>query len=236
MSIHVRHNAQNKQQPRIIIGAACVALCGVAIFHTQNISVQISPSKTTSSLSVFVESHADQHEETLRVDIEPCSLPQADPLYLIDTSPALEQTYLETSQLKDLVTTDDEYHCNLSFSAFSLQEIPEEQTPRNRTVKSKANIGPATQKVNYTPPKYAATPHPPYPRELKRMRISGTVRIRVHINVQGSPTSVDILSTPHPAFAKIVKQTVLRSWKFIPAMNGNTPTDATITTSVHFVY
>lgn len=64
---------------------------------------------------------------------------------------------------------------------------------------------------------------PQYPTELLASRDTGTVRIRVIVSPNGRAvmSSVEVLSTSHPAFTKAVLR-VLPEYRFIPAEVGGT--------------
>ena len=112
---------------------------------------------------------------------------------------------------------------------YDISEETAEATPKVLPHKSTPN-----QDADYTPPQYAAAPQPHYPKDLQRRRITGTVRVRIHINTQGDPTSVEILSSTHPSFSQTAKQAILTSWHFTPAKSGSTPVAASITTNINF--
>lgn len=87
---------------------------------------------------------------------------------------------------------------------------------------------------SYSPARYLTAPKPTYPQSMKRKQIRGSVRLRIHVNVQGLPTKVEILDSPHRDFTEAVKRTVMSTWKFVPAQRNGTPTAEIVTTSIIF--
>ncbi len=228
MSLHVRHRLLTSPTRRAILSvAAVVSLCVAAIFAAQSRTYYVSAGSHVVPL--HLEPWSEQRETTVHVHIKPpvqSLVAEPPPLYLIDTTPQLAA--VENAPGIDISELTDDF---TPIIAAELSDTAAESTPE-RPEKPRAQ---QTQAVaTYTPPQYVATPQPPYPEQLRRRRISGTVRVRIHINAQGSPTAVDILASPHPAFSQSAKHTILSSWRFSPALSGNTRIAATITTSVIF--
>jgi len=66
---------------------------------------------------------------------------------------------------------------------------------------------------------YAAAPPPAYPREAMRRSLEGTVVLRVLVDVDGTPLSVEIKrSSGHSSLDEAAKRQVLKRWKFRPAI------------------
>lgn len=93
---------------------------------------------------------------------------------------------------------------------------------------------PATTQVATTPPAYLHAPPPDYPAALRSSRRSGSVRVRIHINQQGLPVAVDILSDAHPQFIAAARKRILSSWKFRPATRNGKAIESAVTTTIHF--
>lgn len=154
---------------------------------------------------------------------------EPEPICVIDTTPMLPDTEALCIPLAlNPAEGIDENSCEHLFFAVLTPQF--EEAPPTLTQASVPETA-----SSYTPPQYKATPQPLYPKELKRRRISGSVRVRIHVTPQGNPTAVDIISTTHPAFAQSAKQTILSSWHFHPAHNGTSPVSATVVTTVQFV-
>ena len=64
-------------------------------------------------------------------------------------------------------------------------------------------------------------PKPRYPDELKPTGDTGTVRVRLVVEKNGTPDmkSVSVVSSPHPAFTREVLR-VLKGYRFLPAEVG----------------
>jgi protein TonB len=66
---------------------------------------------------------------------------------------------------------------------------------------------------------YASAPPPAYPREAMRRSLEGTVVLRVLVDVDGTPLSVEIKrSSGHSSLDEAAKRQVLKRWKFRPAI------------------
>ena len=63
------------------------------------------------------------------------------------------------------------------------------------------------------------TSHLDYPRELRRRRITGVVRVRVKMDAKGHIVSAQIVQRVHPILDNIVLQAVLNT-KWTPATRG----------------
>lgn len=66
---------------------------------------------------------------------------------------------------------------------------------------------------------YASAPAPSYPPEALARALEGTVTLRVLVDVDGSPLSVEIeRSSGHRKLDDAARRQVLRKWKFKPAI------------------
>lgn len=66
---------------------------------------------------------------------------------------------------------------------------------------------------------YASAPAPSYPPEALARALEGTVMLRVLVDVDGSPLSVEIeRSSGHRKLDDAARRQVLRKWKFKPAI------------------
>jgi periplasmic protein TonB len=80
--------------------------------------------------------------------------------------------------------------------------------------------------VAMVPPKfdaaYLSNPAPPYPTLSKRMGEEGRVLLKVHVGVDGRPLDVSIAqSSGFPRLDDSARETVLRTWRFVPARQGD---------------
>ena len=68
---------------------------------------------------------------------------------------------------------------------------------------------------------YLSNPAPTYPSASKRMGEEGRVLLRVQVGADGRPTDVSIAkSSGFSRLDDIARETVLRSWRFVPARQG----------------
>lgn len=114
---------------------------------------------------------------------------------------------------------------------------PPAATARTQTGKYSTTVPPtptATAQAAITPPAYLHTPPPDYPAALRSSRRNGNVRVRIHINHQGLPVAVDILSDAHPQFIAAARKRILSSWKFRPATRNGRAIESAVTTTIHF--
>lgn len=231
MALHVRHKIKDSVQGRICLSTACVVLCAMLFIHSHSITFSVPPKNKAATVYSPPQPEQPQKQETTAPRVELSTQPPAEPepICIIDTPPVMpesEAPYIPTGAnlAEGIGETTDEY---LFYSELTPQF---EEAPHTQ-----ARVPAPETALTYTPPQYAATPQPPYPRELLRRRVEGSVRVRIHIDPQGKPLAVEIISATHPAFAKAAKQTILSAWRFHPAHNGPSPVSATVVTTVRFV-
>lgn len=226
MSLHVRHTANSSAEwtillsflPVLLLMLAGGVLARQAIYHSHQ-------SRTNTHITATLSTTSPPEETLSHVKIELPELPPP-PAMFEPESP----TYSAHFEFSDEgIELPQEEECITAM--LSPAELPPEQsiTPRKAPQKQKPS---AT--ADYTPPKYASTPQPPYPSVLQRQKLSGSVRVRIRINTQGKPTSVEIINATHPAFAQSARQTVMSQWRFIPAREGSAPVAAFVTTTIFF--
>lgn len=82
---------------------------------------------------------------------------------------------------------------------------------------------------------YLANPIPEYPRISRRMGEEGRVMLRVHVGADGKPLEVTIAkSSGYPRLDEIARDTVLRSWRFVPARQGDQAVAGTVRVPIDF--
>ena len=86
----------------------------------------------------------------------------------------------------------------------------------------------------YAPPICRVAPQPEYPAAMKASMRRGEVRVRIHISSEGIPTSVDVISSTHIAFAQAAQLCILKQWKFIPARKNDKPVPSIANITIHF--
>lgn len=93
-------------------------------------------------------------------------------------------------------------------------------------------------KMRYQPPGFGAAylenPQPDYPPLARRMRLTGTVLLRVKVGVDGHPMEVTL---QHSAGSDVLDQAALdavRRWRFVPARQGDVPISAWVEVPIRF--
>ncbi|WP_235943163.1 energy transducer TonB [Zoogloea dura] len=82
---------------------------------------------------------------------------------------------------------------------------------------------------------YLANPIPEYPRLSRRMGEEGRVMLRVHVGADGKPLEVTIAkSSGYPRLDDVARDTVLRSWRFVPARQGDQAVAGTVRVPIDF--
>ena len=96
---------------------------------------------------------------------------------------------------------------------------------------------PVAEKV--TPPRggagYLHNPAPDYPEMAEEEGWEGRVVLKVHVLANGRPDSVSVQkSSGHDILDQAAVRTVKGSWRFAPAMRGDTPTDGWVAVPIVF--
>jgi protein TonB len=82
---------------------------------------------------------------------------------------------------------------------------------------------------------YLSNPLPPYPSAAKRMGEEGRVLLRVQVGADGKPTDVTVVkSSGFPRLDESARDTVLRSWRFVPARQGDQPVAGAVKVPIDF--
>ncbi len=83
---------------------------------------------------------------------------------------------------------------------------------------------------------YRSAPPPPYPPELRRLRVQGRVGLRVVVDEQGIPRAVEVIdSSGYAAFDRCAREWVLARWRFHPARRGGEAVASSVRTQLTFV-
>jgi protein TonB len=98
---------------------------------------------------------------------------------------------------------------------------------------------PAPVAERVTPPHggagYLHNPAPDYPEMAEEEGWEGRVVLKVHVLANGSPDSVSVQkSSGHDILDQAAVRTVKSSWRFAPAMRGDTPTDGWVSVPIVF--
>lgn len=82
---------------------------------------------------------------------------------------------------------------------------------------------------------YLSNPVPEYPRLSRRMGEEGRVMLRVHVSADGRPLEVTVAkSSGFTRLDEIARETVLRSWRFVPARQGDQAVAGTVRVPIDF--
>jgi protein TonB len=81
---------------------------------------------------------------------------------------------------------------------------------------------------------YLDTPPPAYPRYLRKRGMEGTVLLRVEILADGSAGKVEVIEkSPFAQLDELAREKV-RTWRFVPAHQGDKAIDSSMTIPVEF--
>ncbi len=83
---------------------------------------------------------------------------------------------------------------------------------------------------------YRSTPHPPYPPSLRSRRAEGRVELRIFVDEEGVPSSVEVVAgSGYAAFDRCAREWVLAHWRFHPARRNGVAVPSVVRTQVAFV-
>jgi periplasmic protein TonB len=84
-------------------------------------------------------------------------------------------------------------------------------------------------------PAYGVNPQPPYPTIARRLKLEGTVVLRVFVAVDGTPERVDVLqSSGHDSLDGSAVDTVRTRWRFLPARRNGIPVEDSVQVPIRF--
>ena len=89
-------------------------------------------------------------------------------------------------------------------------------------------------KPSFEPARLVHAVQPVYPPQLEEEGISGTVKLRVMVEANGKPSSVEIVSASHPLFGRSAADTVRQSYTFVPAKRNGQPVRQSYTFTLRF--
>ena len=82
---------------------------------------------------------------------------------------------------------------------------------------------------------YLSNPAPDYPRLSRRLGEEGRVLLKVHVGVDGKPVEVTVArSSGFPRLDDSARDTVLHSWRFVPAHQGEQAVAGTVKVPIDF--
>jgi protein TonB len=79
-------------------------------------------------------------------------------------------------------------------------------------------------------------PPPPYPGAALRRKLTGTVKLRIHVDAAGLPLEVSVEeSSGHELLDQAAVKTVRTRWRFVPALRDGVPIEAWALVPIEFV-
>lgn len=81
---------------------------------------------------------------------------------------------------------------------------------------------------------YLNNPRPPYPAAARRLRMQGTVILRVTVSYAGLPTDVRIVQSSGASILDQAALDVVRGWTFVPARQGEEKINAAVDVPIRF--
>ncbi len=158
----------------------------------------------------------------------------------MDVQPHCESTiFLHPQEAPQHLPEQEKLTTSLELPLLLMAELTAPEHPARLTASTQRRPEPrqtASQQGQdtYTPPAPLNTPTPAYPSALRSSRRTGLVQLRIHINTEGKPASVEIISSSHPTFAETARNHILSHWKFSPARRNGKAVAATAIQKIHF--
>lgn len=198
---HGLHDAIARIQPARVLGiAGAITLNAAALML---LLVPVSPPMLTNLIEpqtglIFIEPVKPKPPLPDPVPVVPTK-PQPTPTQPVRTQP---QTEVQTQSEAPVVDGGTDY-------------VPPADPVIDTGPIGPPDIGPQPS----TRLEYASAPAPAYPPEALARELEGTVMLKVLVDVDGSPLSVEIeRSSGHRRLDDAARRQVLRKWKFKPAI------------------
>ncbi|MBR5522901.1 MAG: TonB family protein [Akkermansia sp.] len=221
-----------------IVMLAALAALGHGL---RSISGWHSGTATTMQVWHMLEAPAQEFDSAVQALHRDCQPAETSHVSIAPAEPLLATWWPDISEI---CTTPEE-----APTALPLLEAPEELalplTASNLRQKARAGatapkppaeVAATPTPADITPPAYRQAPPPPYPAALRAARAKGTVRVRILINGEGTPTAVHITgSSGHPEFDAAASAWILKKWRFSPARKAGSPVAGCVNTRVEFI-
>lgn len=166
---------------------------------------------------------------------EPQPRPQAQPQKPTETKPAPQPQATPSPARKPAERPTLTSAATASNAAETTAEASAPPAPPTPAAAAPAREAP----VAVVPPRfdaaYLSNPAPTYPSASRRMGEEGRVLLRVQVGADGRPTDVSIAKSS--GFARlddVARETVLRSWRFVPARQGDQAVAGTVKVPIDF--
>lgn len=220
-----------------------VIVVAVALLHGGLIGVLLSPAanRPVTPPRALMVSLVAPPPETRRDPVKPKpSLAQSEPRRRSDASPAplpVAERPLQTSGPTVATPT------RTAIPDAHAEPAPESSPPSSSLAEPAPQVAavdiPATPVTPApTPPHpadYLNNPKPPYPALSKRLGETGTVRLNILINPDGSVARLELArSSGHPRLDRSAMETVQSHWKFEPARQRGQPVSAWVIVPIEF--
>lgn len=82
---------------------------------------------------------------------------------------------------------------------------------------------------------YLNNPSPPYPAAARRLRLQGTVVLRVTVSHSGLPLDIRVVQSSGASILDQAAMNVVREWTFVPARQGDEKISAAVDVPIRFV-
>ena len=135
-----------------------------------------------------------------------------------------------TAQEKSVTATPQALNASLPHSASPVAAVPANRS-RSATESGKANlpvVGPSYDAA------YLSNPPPPYPVAARRLKMQGTVTVRVMVSADGRPTSVTLQNGSGVRILDEAALEAVRHWSFVAARRGDQAIAAAVDVPVRF--
>jgi protein TonB len=81
---------------------------------------------------------------------------------------------------------------------------------------------------------YLSNPVPPYPPAAKRLKLQGTVIVRVFVTPSGKPETVNLQKSSGASILDDAAVDAVKHWLFVPARSGDKPISAWVDVPILF--
>ena len=209
--MHALQLALSQVQPQRVFGIASALAINVAALMLLMVPVSMPPAADVEIVTQPIWEIADPKPKPLPPPVMPVEAPKTKPIVQHnDNMPA--KVSQSTTQISTTIPDD------ISDDARRAIDV----TPPPGNIIDPPFGGGGGGEIGATAHlEYASAPPPTYPREALLDNIQGTVLLKVLVDVDGKPLSVEIArSSGSRALDEAARRQVLRKWTFQPAMQN----------------